>query len=130
MPTYDFSCINSTPHKFELFLTFSEFDGCKGVVKCPTCGAPTKILIPESPPHSSVVHNDSFGKAAELNSKKLGKYGVEDKQLADAKKRKPKKETKKAWYGSLGSQKTKEIICEKDPVKKKERIHKYVHTGE
>ncbi len=136
MPTYDFRCVSSYEHEFETFLTFSEYDGCQKAnvwPVCPTCQCPAKLAIPESPPDISFAKSDNLGKIAENNSKKFGKFGVEDRTLAEEKRRKPKPKpqlTKKHWYGQLDKPKAKEIFGETDKKKQKEKINKYVIHGE
>lgn len=132
MPCYDFQCQSNKSHKFEHFLFFNEFDSGKttGIWPiCPKCNAPSKLSIPDEPPHGNVTNNDSLGKIAENNSKKFGKYGVEDRTLAEQKKRKPLKKRKNHWYGELGTQKTKEIFNEKDPAKRAKKMNDYVIDG-
>jgi len=135
MPVYNFVCNHKKHHEFEQYLSFSEFDSCKAANTwplCPDCKCPGHLAIPDEPPHANVVNNDTVGKIAENNSKKLGKFGVEDTTLAEEKRRipkKPKKDAKSAWYGAIGPEKGKDIFNEKDPKKKKEKINKYVLEG-
>lgn len=130
MPTYIFSCSNKKHGKFEKYLSFAQFDELKDNTDCPKCGHVAKLTIPDEPPHSSVVQNNSFGKAAELNSKKLGKYGLEDKIAADQKKRKPLTKVKDKWFGTLGAEKTRKILGEKNPQQRKKAINDYILKGE
>lgn len=133
MPLYDMQC-TAKRHKFEQYMTFSEYDGCKltGVWPiCPTCQCQAKLAIPDEPPDISIAKTDNVGKIAEINSKKLGKFGVEDTTIAEQKRRKPmKKRKKEPWYGQLGTKKEKEIFGETDKKKQKEKINKYVIHGE
>ena len=128
MPVYDFICKASAKHKFEQFLTFAEYDGCGGQLVCPTCHAPAKVGIPDEPPDVSIAKHDNFGKIAEDNSKKLGKFGVEDKMEEDAKKRKPVKKRKTPWYGSLGSKKEKDLFTGNKKEQQK-KINDYIIEG-
>jgi hypothetical protein len=134
MPLYDMQCNSRKSHTFEQYMTFAEFDGSKatGVWPiCPKCQSQAKLVVPDEPPDISIAKTDNVGKIAEINSKKLGKFGVEDTTIAEQKRRKPIKERKKApWYGDLGTKKTKEIFGEKDKKKQKEKINKYVIHGE
>lgn len=129
MPTYDFSCNGPKAHCFEQFLTFAEYDASKGQIKCKECDHPAFIVINDAP-HGNVVNRNTFGKQAEINSQKLGKYGVEDKVIADAKKRKPLKKRKDNWWGQLNKPMANKLLNEPDAKKKQEKITKYVNTGE
>lgn len=138
MPTYMYKC-DSCSHELEIFQHMSEF---KELKKCPQCHK--NELYQVISVYGCVKQEPkTLIQQAELNTKKLGKYGLEEKRRKDKleneiRRKKPLiekglipedsigKEKPKMWYGELDKNKEKEIFSGKDSKKK---IKKYIKDG-
>jgi len=79
MPTYDYECADCK-HQEEIFQKFAE----KERSICPSCSKSSfRRVILEAPLVFVKGDPTSVGQLAERNTKKLGKYELEDRRKAD-----------------------------------------------
>lgn len=100
MPTYDYLC-NDCGFEFEQFHKFGETpDPCE-------CGSSNIKIVINQPPIGFVKGEaQTLGQLAEKNTKKMGRYELEDKRgYHNAE----KKEKKKDWWEKSGSATKSEI---------------------
>lgn len=83
MPEYNFAC-QKCQHSFSEFWHVSDYDTKIKKCKCPSCKS-KKINRDYSNDNvtSSVKDIKTIGQLAEANTKKLGKYGLEEKMAKD-----------------------------------------------
>ena len=83
MPEYNFSC-EKCHHLFSKFWHVSEYDANIKKCKCPSCNS-KKVYRDYSDYNitGSVKEIKTIGQLAEANTKKLGKYGLEERMAND-----------------------------------------------
>jgi len=79
MPTYDYECADCK-HQEEIFQKFAE----KELDICPSCNKSSFRRVILEPPLAFIKGDPtSVGQLADRNTKKMGKYELEDKCRAD-----------------------------------------------
>ena len=119
MPTYDYKC-SECDHEMEVFQGFDE----DFLTKCPECEKETLEQV-ISVPHFSVKGEPKILiQQAERNTKKMGKYELEERRLAAAEgTRGKKKEVQKSWWEKNATKSNKEV-AKMSPKEKSTYIEK------
>lgn len=150
MPAYEFTC-SSCEYTFEIFRSFKEFEELeksKNFKRCPKCKK-NKLHQVFYPAHGYVRNTNTLAQLAERNTKKMGKYELEERRRKDkienVKRRTdalvrngmlkpdqvdPEKivDKKPEWYGEMDDSTGKKIFSgTKKEIKKK--VRKYVEKG-
>lgn len=107
--TFEYECTNC-----EKEFQFQEKVVAKRRVRCPSCKKHTLEGIISVAPLAFVEHEPStVGHLAERNTKKMGKYELQDKRRTDNEGfNRAKKRKKEPWYGTLDSSKVAELTPE------------------
>jgi len=114
MPEYNFFCNNCSSYSTE-YWSISEYDAKIKKVKCCNCKSKkVNRAYDKDNIYSSVKEVKTIGQLAEANTKKLGKYGLEEKMLKDDrvvdKQKKEKKELMRKINKMTPEQKQKWIV--------------------
>ena len=116
MPTYQYKC-NSCKKKFEIFLTFEEYD--KGNAACPKCYSDNVARRYDNTPYVTVTGEaKTIGQIADRNTKK-NKSKIDEYQAAN------KTTKEKPWYYN------KDATASRKEINKmtKEQKQKYIMEG-
>ena len=100
MPTYDYKC-ESCNYETEIVHGFNQ-----PTPKCETCNDDLKIVINQAPMVFVKGEAKTLGQLSEQNTKKMGRYELEDKRNHQ---QKGKVEKEKDWWQKSGDATSKEI---------------------
>lgn len=119
---YEYRC-KKCEHEFEAFQKMSDPE----LKKCPSCKKVSLVKLISGGCYAKVKQEPTtLGSLAEANSKKLGKYGVEDRARKDGVWREPKPEP---FFGSMPESKVKEIAKTTNPNERAKIVKNYIEKG-